>query len=220
MKITEVGCMGVKPGLRITDPNTPEGVVLPSVWKTVLSQPGGPQNVFWGLEKEDPSKVWAFFDWDSVQQHEDFAKRYGAEAVKDIPKVCTHGEFTKHVALIPSSHALRSPSTRIIVGYFPSDISVGDKDAIVQQVQRVLTERDGNSSGSICCSYGWGLEIDYPVRGANNGLAGSVFMVLIGEETEGEHKTLAGRLAHAIRYIENSIGFHEFTIQILQQERE
>ncbi|KAK7210264.1 hypothetical protein V2G26_017442 [Clonostachys chloroleuca] len=220
MTVTEVGCMGVKPGLHITDPNTPEGVVLPGVWKIVLSQSGGPQNVFWGLEKEDPSKVWAFFDWDSVLQHEDFAKKYGAEAVKDIPKVCTHGEFTKHVTLTPSSHALRSPSTRIIIGYFPSDISVGDKDAIIQQVQLVLIERNGSSSDSIRCSYGWGLETDYPVRGANNGTAGSVFMVLIGEETEGEHKIVASRLIHAIRDMENSIGLHEFTLQTLQQERE
>lgn len=146
--------------------------------------------------------------------------RYGAEAVKDIPKVCTHGEFTKHVTLTPSSHALRSPSTRIIIGYFPSDISVGDKDAIIQQVQLVLIERNGSSSDSIRCSYGWGLETDYPVRGANNGTAGSVFMVLIGEETEGEHKIVASRLIHAIRDMENSIGLHEFTLQTLQQERE
>ncbi|CAG9991639.1 unnamed protein product [Clonostachys byssicola] len=220
MTITEVGCMGVKPGLRITDPNTPEGAVLPGIWKTVLSQPGGPQNVIWGLEKEDPSKVWAFFDWDSVQQHEVFAKKYGVEAVKDIPKVCTHGEFTKHVALMPSNQALRSPSTRIIVGYFPSDISLGDKEAITQQVQGVLTERDDNSSGSICYSYGWGLETDYPVRGAGDGTTGSVFMVLIGEETEGEHKTAASRLAHAIRDMANSIGLHDFTLQTLQHERE
>lgn len=74
MTITEVGCMGVKPGLSITDPSTPEGTVLPSVWKTVLTKPGGPQRVFWGLEEEDSSKVWAFFDWNSVQEHVDFAK--------------------------------------------------------------------------------------------------------------------------------------------------
>lgn len=74
MAITEVGCMGVKPGLRITDPTTEEGQVLPSVWKKVLTLPGGPRRVFWGLEEEEPSRVWAFFDWESVQQHEDFAK--------------------------------------------------------------------------------------------------------------------------------------------------
>lgn len=74
MTVTELGCMGVKPGLDIMDPSKPEGRILPDAWRTVTTKPGGPSRVCWGLEHEDPSRVWAFFDWESVEQHHNFIK--------------------------------------------------------------------------------------------------------------------------------------------------
>ena len=74
MTVTEVGLMGVKPGLNVMDESTPEGKVLPAAWNAVSSAPGGPHQVYYGLEIEDPSKVWAFFDWDSLEDHAKFAK--------------------------------------------------------------------------------------------------------------------------------------------------
>lgn len=70
--------MGVKPGLDIMNEATQEGQVLTGAWKAVASAPGGPHRVYWGLEVEDTSKLWAFFDWDSVADHENFAKSYAA----------------------------------------------------------------------------------------------------------------------------------------------
>jgi hypothetical protein len=74
MPVTEVGCMGVKPNLNIMDPSTHEGRVLTRTWKAVTSAPGGPHRVCWGLEIENPLRLWAFFDWNSVEEHEKFAK--------------------------------------------------------------------------------------------------------------------------------------------------
>ncbi len=74
MAITEVGCMGVKPNHNIMDTSTSEGKILIGTWKAVLSAPGGPSQVYWGLEAENPLMLWAFFDWESVEQHEKFAK--------------------------------------------------------------------------------------------------------------------------------------------------
>ena len=74
MSVTEVGCMGVKPGLSVMDPSTPEGQILTGAWKTVTTKPGGPSRVYWGLETENPSNLWAFFDWVSVEQHKTFAE--------------------------------------------------------------------------------------------------------------------------------------------------
>lgn len=74
MTITEVGCMGVKPGIDIMDETTPEGKILKNIWQTVTTKPGGPQRVIWGLEVQDPLRLWAFFDWDSQEQHEEFAR--------------------------------------------------------------------------------------------------------------------------------------------------
>jgi hypothetical protein len=75
MTVTEIGCMGVKPGLNIMDEDTPEGNILSEVYKAVTTLPGGPHRVYWGLEAEDRSKLWAFFDWDSIQDHQTFAKQ-------------------------------------------------------------------------------------------------------------------------------------------------
>ena len=78
MPVTEVGCMGVKPDLDVMNDSTDEGQILTGVWNAVTTLPGGPQRVYWGLEVEDPSKLWAFFDWDSIEEHMKFAKEYGA----------------------------------------------------------------------------------------------------------------------------------------------
>ena len=66
--------MGVKPGLDVMDDDTREGQILTGVWKTIIPAPGGPQRIYWGTEIEDPSKIWAFFDWKSVEEHREFAK--------------------------------------------------------------------------------------------------------------------------------------------------
>jgi hypothetical protein len=74
MAVIEIGCMGVKPGLNIMDDTTQEGLVLTGAWKAVTAIPDGPHQVSWGLEIENPLTIWAFFDWDSVEDHEKFAK--------------------------------------------------------------------------------------------------------------------------------------------------
>jgi hypothetical protein len=76
MTITEVGLMGVKPGHAIMDENTPEGQILFSIYKNIISLPGGPSRIYLGLETEDPLMLWAFFDWETLGQHAEFAKAY------------------------------------------------------------------------------------------------------------------------------------------------
>lgn len=66
--------MGVKPGLNVMDETTSEGQVLLGIWKAITSAPDGPHQIYWGLETENPLFLWAFFDWDSVEDHEKFAK--------------------------------------------------------------------------------------------------------------------------------------------------
>lgn len=75
MLITEVGLMGVKPNLDVMNDETEEGKILTGVYKFVTSTPGGPSRVYWGLEVKNPLNLWAWFDWDSVEQHEKFAKK-------------------------------------------------------------------------------------------------------------------------------------------------
>jgi hypothetical protein len=105
--------------------------------------------------------------------------RHGAEAVKDLPTILTHGEFTKHVVLTPSSLVLRSPVTEVLLAYFPSDISAAGKDAAIAQFQKFVEKSFSGSSDVTGVSSGWGVENDFPVRG-EKGQAGSVLMAFIG----------------------------------------
>jgi hypothetical protein len=73
MTITEIGCMGVKPGIDIMNEETEEGKILPGVYKFVTTTVGGPYDFYWGLELENPLKLWGFCDWDVVEDHTKFA---------------------------------------------------------------------------------------------------------------------------------------------------
>ncbi|KAH8817447.1 hypothetical protein F5884DRAFT_897092 [Xylogone sp. PMI_703] len=180
MPIIEVGCMGVKPNLDIMDDNTREGQILTGAWKAVTTAAGGPHQVYWGLEIEDLSRVWAFFDWDSIEDHDKFAKSFGGEAVKDFPLILTHGEFTKHIDVtISAAPALKSPVTEVMLFYFSSDLSQARRDAAIAKLKTFLDETTGSCSDIKGVSYGWGVENDFPIRG-EEGQQGSILAAFIG----------------------------------------
>lgn len=76
MVVTEVGRMGVKPGFDVTDDTARAGRILLGAWEKVITLPGGPHWVSWGVEIGAPEKLWAFMGWDSVEDHEKFAKTW------------------------------------------------------------------------------------------------------------------------------------------------
>jgi hypothetical protein len=105
--------------------------------------------------------------------------RHGAEAVKELPTILTHGEFSKHVILAPSSpSALQSPVTEVILAYFPSDISEATKDIAASQFQHFAASGLVKTFGVQGVSYGWGVENDFPMRGENR--KGSILTAFIG----------------------------------------
>lgn len=75
MAVTEIGCMTIKPGVDVTDENTPAGKIIVDAWKGITSEPTGPFRVYGGLEVENPINHWGFFDFASVEEHEKFAKK-------------------------------------------------------------------------------------------------------------------------------------------------
>lgn len=84
MPVTEFGPMVVKPGLDVMDESTPEGNIVTTAWKGVTSERTGPFRVYWGMEVEYPQNFWAFFDFESVEEHEKFAKEYASSDVQGI----------------------------------------------------------------------------------------------------------------------------------------
>ncbi|PKS12054.1 hypothetical protein jhhlp_001350 [Lomentospora prolificans] len=182
MTVTEVGRMGVKPGFDVMNEVSPEGRVLSQTWRTVTTKPGGPYRVHWGLEIEDSSKIWAFMDWDCIEDHEKFANTVGSEAVKDLPTVLSHGEFTKHFDFEPFQHQeFQAPVTEMILAYFPADISPAQKRVHSARL-REFVERGLNKCADVdSVSFGWGVEDDFPV--------------IEGREGKGEGSCGAGWLA-------------------------
>ncbi|KAF4971399.1 hypothetical protein FZEAL_9850 [Fusarium zealandicum] len=224
MAITEVGCMGVKPDLNIMDQTTAESEILIGVWKTVTTKPGGPHRVYWGLETEDPSKLWAFFDWDSVEQHEQFAQAHGVEAQEDMPKVLTPGEFTKHVTMKPSSDVLQSPLTEVILLYLPRDLPQHRRDATAEQLQDVIEKIFGTCTDTEHLAHGWGLQNDFPIRG-KEGQVGCVLMGFIGwssadAQSRFQKTDAYGEAMALMRDIKEVVTFYKFSMRCLRLERE
>lgn len=68
--VTEFARIALKPGI---DANSDGYKALEKMSLTAVSQPGA-QRVYWGHGIEDPSKVWQFLDWDTVDDHLRFQK--------------------------------------------------------------------------------------------------------------------------------------------------
>lgn len=107
--------------------------------------------------------------------------RFGGEAVKELPTILTHGEFTKHVAVTPFPPlVLQSPVTEVMIAYFPSGISPEGKDAAAAQLQQFVEKSLNNCPDVKAVSCGWGVENDFPVRGGEEGQKGSILTAFIG----------------------------------------
>ncbi|KAJ0299516.1 hypothetical protein COL5a_000045 [Colletotrichum fioriniae] len=124
---------------------------------------------------------WGFFDWDSIEHHEKFAKEYGAELCKDLPKVLTYGEFCKHITATPSfPDALKSPVTDVYIIYFPSDINPEAKDTATARLHKILKEGFGQVPEITATSYGWGVQDNFPVKGGDPNQTGSILTAFVG----------------------------------------
>ncbi len=114
--------------------------------------------------------------------------RFGGEAVKDLPLILTHGEFTKHITFTPSPPlVLLSPVTDVMLAYFPSDISPAEKDKAAVQFQQYVKKSFDKSPDVKSVSYGWGVENDFPVNGGEEGQKGSLLTAFIGWPSIEEH---------------------------------
>ncbi|TDZ14791.1 hypothetical protein Cob_v012402 [Colletotrichum orbiculare MAFF 240422] len=224
MTITEIGCMGVKPGLDIMDDNTPEGKVLTTAYNAVTVRPSGPQNAFWGLQVEDPTKLWAFFDFESVEAHMEFGKLHGVEIVKDLPSILTHSVFMKHLALTSSSPAaFKAPLTEIIFVHFPGIITEVRKTEHAKELGIVLDGMAAQSPHILAVSWGWSVENDFPsqLEGAE---AGSVLAGVVGwhgvKEQEAFRTTAAYHNAEVmIKSLDGIVNFSSVWVLCRSSER-
>lgn len=146
--------------------------------------------------------------------------RYGADAVKDIPKICTYGEFSKHIKMVPSSDVLESPLTEIILAYFPQDISEEKKEALSSKIQKILRQAFPDEAR---VAHAWGVENDFPARG-EDGQPRSVLMGFVGlshsEAWETYHQADAWKEAlSSIERLEGCTSIYSFAIRSQHLER-
>ncbi|KAF4966743.1 hypothetical protein FSARC_5608 [Fusarium sarcochroum] len=223
MTITQVACVGVNPGINIINPGTPEGRILAGIWRNVTTMVGGPQRVFWGLEVLNPSRIWIFVDWESIEKSENFTKNSAQEALQGFTKICTHSEFIKHVNLSPSSDVLCATITEIMLVYFPKDFSQSQKDEASAKLQLIINNSFGECSDVEKFAHGWGVENDFPVKGVRGNL-GCVFTILVGwsgyKKQRTFHMTEAYQKAlEAMRTLKGSISFHNLSSNFSVIER-
>jgi hypothetical protein len=70
--------------------------------------------------------------------------------------------------------------TEVLLAFFPSDISLAEKDAATFQLQQFIEKAFNKCSDVKAVSYGWGVENDFPVLGGGEGKTGSILTVFVG----------------------------------------
>jgi hypothetical protein len=66
--------MTVRPGKTPLDAATADGALLLNAWNAIIAAPGGPKSIIWGVDKTQPSSFWAWFEWESLRAHREFAE--------------------------------------------------------------------------------------------------------------------------------------------------
>lgn len=107
--------------------------------------------------------------------------RLAPEAVKDLPSVLSHGEFTKHFDLEGSGKLVyKAPVTELILVYFQPDLPLEQKSAATALVEGYVVKGLGETPGVEGTGFGWGLEDDFPVLDGDKDQKGCVLVVLVG----------------------------------------
>ncbi|KAH6952961.1 hypothetical protein DER45DRAFT_617334 [Fusarium avenaceum] len=182
--VTEFSYVVANEGVNIFDESSAAGKTYQNVIDTVLRQPGA-RRVYTGVEIEDPSKVWLFLDWESLEDHENYPKtaEHGPiiESLKPLVDFTKH--TNKHVTLTPFPpedvlNKERSPVTEVLLAFFPGDYDVASRATATRRLEEFAGRALKTSRDWRGISYGWSVENDVPIRGdeANSGAMLAAFI--------------------------------------------
>ncbi|KAH6975198.1 hypothetical protein BKA56DRAFT_618715 [Ilyonectria sp. MPI-CAGE-AT-0026] len=183
--VTEFSYVTLNEGADAFDESSNAGKALANALDTVMKQPGA-QRVYTGLEIEDPSRLWLFLDWESVDHHLDYRKsELHGPVIESLKPHCDFGKsINKHVAVnpFPTEDVLdktRSPVTEVLLAYFPSDYSDDSRAVAKRRLEEFAGRGLKNSPDWRGISYGWSVENDVPVRGDESN-SGALLVAFIG----------------------------------------
>ncbi|KAH7141517.1 hypothetical protein B0J13DRAFT_596402 [Dactylonectria estremocensis] len=183
--VTEFSYVTLNEGADAFDESTDAGKVLANALDTVLRQPGA-KRVYTGLEIENPSNLWLFLDWESVDHHLDYRK--SEEHGPIIESLKTHCDFTKgmnkHVVVNPFPvedvlDKTRSPVTEVLLAHFPPDYDADSRAVAKRRLEEFTGRGLKNSPDWRGISYGWSVENDVPVKG-DESKSGALLVAFIG----------------------------------------
>lgn len=125
-----------------------------------------------------------------------------------MPKIFTHGLFTKHVTATASLPAtLRSSMTEIVLFYFPPDLPLLSKEALIARLEECEQKERDKIPGLEAMSYGWGVENDFPVRGGFPDQRASVLIFMGGFEDTACQKNFRGCSEKFLGFVRSTEGF-------------
>ncbi|KAM0190763.1 hypothetical protein ACHAPI_009290 [Fusarium lateritium] len=222
MAVSEIARVAVKPGINIINPETPDGRILARILRGVTTLAGGPRKVFWGLEVLNPSMLWILFDWEPVEQQQDFAQS-APDALKEFSEICLYSEFINNINLSPSSDALCGPITELMMVHFSKDLPPSEKEEASAKLTNLTSECFGNSPHVNKLAHGWMTQKNVPGQGLRVD-TGCVFMVFIGWVGYMKQKTFHETPAYqetirTIRTLKGIIGFQSLSVNFSATKR-
>ncbi|KAM5350182.1 hypothetical protein ACJ41O_006687 [Fusarium nematophilum] len=183
--VTEFSYVTLNEGVNAFDESSDAGKALENALVTVLKQPGA-RRVYTGVEIENPSNLWLFLDWESVDHHANYRKSELHGPV--IESLKPHTDFTKglnkHVTVTPYPpedvlDKVRSPVTEVLQAYFPSDYDVASRATATRRLEEFAGRALKTSPDWRGISYGWSVEDDVPVKGQED-KTGVMLVAFIG----------------------------------------
>ncbi|KAM0347696.1 hypothetical protein ACHAPU_004711 [Fusarium lateritium] len=182
--VTEFSYLAVHEDVDVFDQSSAAGKTYQNVIDTVLRQPGA-RRVYTGVEIENPSTVWLFLDWETLEDHENYPKSADHGPIMESLKPLS--DFTKytnkHVTLTPFPpedvlNKDRSPVTEVLLAFFPTDYDVASRATATRRLEEFAGRALKTSRDWRGISYGWSVENDVPVRGdeANSGAMLAAFI--------------------------------------------
>ncbi|KAF5025441.1 hypothetical protein F66182_2464 [Fusarium sp. NRRL 66182] len=183
--VTEFSYVALHDGANVFDESSDAGKTYQHVLDTALRQPGA-QRVYTGLEIENPSNVWLFLDWDSLEDHQNYPKSadHGPVIESLKPLFDFSKSFNKHVTVTPFPpedvlDKQRSPVTEVLLAFFPSDYDVPSRATATRRLEEFAARALKTSADWRGISYGWSVENDVPVRGDET-KSGAMLAAFIG----------------------------------------
>ncbi|KAM0553106.1 hypothetical protein ACHAPJ_007654 [Fusarium lateritium] len=183
--VTEFSFVGLSEDANIFDESSAAGKVYQNVLDTALRQPGA-RRVYTGVEIENPSILWLFLDWDTIEDHYNYPKTADhGPIMESLKPLCDFSKFTnKHVTLnpFPPEDVLnkeRSPVTEVLLAFFPSDYDVASRATATRRLEEFAARALKTSADWRGISYGWSVENDVPIRG-DEGNSGAMLAAFIG----------------------------------------